>query len=298
MPNESSPRVLAVLGLGHMGRPIAANLVAAKFEVRTWNRSGGMVDGARACATIAEAVQGADVVITMLADDVALRSVTFGEGKLLATLRRGGIHLSMSTISLALAQELDVVHQEASQRFVACPVFGRPEAAASRKLWLVPGGDPKDLEYLRNVLQVLGQGAFPMARPVDAALAKLCGNFMIAATIEALAETLTLGEKGGIPPEQLLEMLTGTLFGAPVVQRYGAMIARTEFTPAGFAMSLGLKDTRLVLEAGEALRVPMPVADLVRTRYLTALARGRADEDWAGLAGVVREEAGLPARRA
>lgn len=295
--SDASPHVLAVLGLGHMGRPIAANLVAAGLDVRTWNRSGGTVDGGKACATIAEAVHGADVVVTMLADDVALKSVTFGDGKLIASLRRAGVHLSMSTISRSLAEELDIVHREAGQRFVACPVFGRPEAAASRKLWLVPGGAAADLQYLSGVFNAVGQGVFSMPRPADAALAKLCGNFLIAATIESVAEALTLGEKGGIPAEQLLAMFTGTLFGSPVVQRYGGMIARTEFSGAGFGMALGLKDARLVLEAGEELHTPMPVAGLVRDRFLAALARGRADEDWAGLAGVVREEAGLPARK-
>ncbi|HEX5819124.1 MAG TPA: NAD-binding protein, partial [Gemmatimonadales bacterium] len=104
---------------------------------------------------------------------------------------------------------------------------------------------------------------------------------------------LALGEKGDIPPRQLLDMLTGTLFGSPVVKRYGAMIAKGEFTPPGFAMALGLKDMRLVLDAGEASRTPLPVADLLRSRFLTALAGGKGDLDWTGIAQVVREEAGL-----
>lgn len=294
----SSGNVIAVLGLGQMGRPIAANLVAAGFAVRTWNRSGGAVEGAEACRTIADAVRGADVALTMLAEDDALRAVTFGDGKLLRELRAGAVHLSMSTISMALAAELAARHEEEGQAFVACPVFGRPDAAAARKLWLVPGGAPDVLARLKPVFDAIGQGAFPMPGAREAALAKLCGNFLIAATIEAMAEALVLGEKGGIEPDALLGLLTGTIFGSPVVQRYGGMVARTEFTPAGFALPLGLKDARLALEAGEQLRAPLPIAELVRGRYLTALARGRADEDWAAIAGVVREEAGLPARRA
>jgi 3-hydroxyisobutyrate dehydrogenase-like beta-hydroxyacid dehydrogenase len=284
---------LAVLGLGNMGRPIARNLVAAGFAVRTWNRSGGAVDGAIPCATIAEAVRGVDVVVTMLSEDAAVEGVTFGEGRLLESLRGGGLHVGMSTVSVALAGRLAEAHAAAGQGFVAAPVFGRPEAAAARQLWIVPGGEAHHLETLAPVFAALGQGTFPMPGARQAALAKLCGNFMIAANIEVIAETLALGEKGGIEPEQLLGMLTGTLFGSPVVKRYGAMIAQGAFTPPGFVMALGLKDMRLVLEAGEESRTPLPVAELLRSRFLTALATGKEGLDWAGIAGVVREQAGL-----
>jgi 3-hydroxyisobutyrate dehydrogenase-like beta-hydroxyacid dehydrogenase len=284
---------VAVLGLGQMGRPIAVNLVAAGFAVRTWNRSGGAVEGAVACATIADAVAAADVALTMLAEDAAVEAVTFGDGRLLAGLRRGTLHVGMSTISVALAGRLAEAHRDAGQGFVAAPVFGRPEAAAARQLWIVPGGDAADVAALASVFAALGQGTFPMPGAREAALAKLCGNFMIAANIEILAEALALGEKGGIPPAALLGMLTGTLFGSPVVKRYGAMIAAGQFTPPGFAMALGLKDMHLVLEAGEQSRTPLPVAELLRSRFLTALATGREGLDWAGIAGVVREQAGL-----
>lgn len=285
--------IIAFLGLGQMGQPMARNLVLAGFDVRTWNRSGGTVEGATPCRTIEEAVRPSDVVVTMLSEDAAVRAVTFGDGKLLASLRTGGMHVGMSTISMALAAELATSHGEGGQRFVNAPVFGRPDAAAAKKLWIVPGGTAAELGELQPVFAALGQGTFPMPGPKESALAKLCGNFMIAATLESLGEALTLGEKGGIPPEQLLGMLTGTLFGAPVVQRYGGMIARQEFTPAGFAMALGLKDMRLVLEAGDGLHVPLPLGDLLRTRFLQALAQGKGDLDWSGMATTIRESAGL-----
>jgi 3-hydroxyisobutyrate dehydrogenase-like beta-hydroxyacid dehydrogenase len=293
MNSASSARTIAVLGLGQMGRPVARNLVAAGFAVRTWNRSGGAVEGASDCATIAEAARNADIAITMLSEDAAVEAVTFGDGRLLDELRSGALHVGMSTISVALAGRLADAHRAAGQGFVAAPVFGRPEAAAARQLWIVPGGETAHLDALAPVFAALGQGTFPMPGARQAALAKLCGNFMIAANIEIIAEALALGEKGDIPPAQLLEMLTGTLFGSPVVKRYGAMVAKGEFTPPGFAMALGLKDIRLVLEAGEASRTPLPVAELLRSRFLTALAAGRDGLDWAGIAGVVREQAGL-----
>jgi 3-hydroxyisobutyrate dehydrogenase-like beta-hydroxyacid dehydrogenase len=293
MNSASSARTIAVLGLGQMGRPIARNLVAAGFAVRTWNRSGGAVEGASDCATIAEAARDAGIAITMLSEDAAVEAVTFGDGRLLHELRSGALHVGMSTISVALAGRLADAHRAAGQGFVAAPVFGRPEAAAARQLWIVPGGESTHLDALAPVFAALGQGTFPMPGARQAALAKLCGNFMIAANIEIIAEALALGEKGDIPPARLLEMLTGTLFGSPVVKRYGAMVAKGEFTPPGFAMALGLKDIRLVLEAGEASRTPLPVAELLRSRFLTALAAGRDGLDWAGIAGVVREQAGL-----
>jgi 3-hydroxyisobutyrate dehydrogenase-like beta-hydroxyacid dehydrogenase len=284
---------IAFLGLGHMGRPMARNLAEAGFAVRTWNRSGGSVDGCTAAVTIADAVRGADIAVTMLAEDTAVATVTFGPGGLLHSLKPGGLHLGMSTISVALAQRLAEAHVEAGQGFVAAPVFGRPAAAEARQLWIVPGGDPAHVQRLAPVFAALGQGTFPMPGAREAALAKLCGNFMIASTIESLAEAMTLGEKGGIAPDRLLGMLTGTIFGAPVVARYGQMIAKGEYTPAGFGMALGLKDMRLVLEAGEGSRTPMPVAELLRSRFLAALAGGKEELDWAGIAEVVREQAGL-----
>ena len=194
MSAPASIRTVAVLGLGQMGRPIAVNLVGAGFEVRTWNRSGGAVEGAVASATIADAVAGADVALTMLAEDAAVEAVTFGEGRLLAGLRRGALHVGMSTISVALAGRLAETHRAAGQGFVAAPVFGRPEAAAARQLWIVPGGDAADVAALSPVFTALGQGTFPMPGAREAALAKLCGNFMIAANIEIFAEALALGE--------------------------------------------------------------------------------------------------------
>ena len=285
--------IIAFLGLGHMGQPMARNLVLAGFDVRTWNRSGGSVEGATSCRTIAEAVHPATVVITMLAEDAAVRAVTFGEGKLAASLATGGFHVGMSTISAALAAELAAMHAEGGQRFVNAPVFGRPEMASAGKLFIVPGGRSADITELGPLFAAVGQGTFPMPGAAESAIAKLCGNFMLAALLESLGEALTLGEKGGVAPEQLLGMLTGTLFGLPVVHGYGGMIVRQQFSPPGFAMPLGLKDMRLVLEAGDSLQVPLPLADLLRSRFLEAMARGKGNLDWSGMTTVIREAAGL-----
>ncbi len=284
---------VAFLGLGKMGRAMAARLVGAGVSVRTWTRSGAVVEGAESATSIEKAARGADVAITMLSEDAALRAVTVGEEHLLQVLASGAMHVNMGTISVHLAGELASLHLAAGQRFVNAPVFGRPESAAAGQLWILGGGSADDLQRLAPLFAVLGQGTLPFANARQSALAKLCGNFLIMGLIELLAESMTLAEKGGIPPRQVLEMLTTTLFNLPVVHGYGGMIARQEFEPAGFALPLGLKDARLLLEAGDALRVPLPVAAMIRERFIEALAAGREDQDWSSIAAMVREDAGL-----
>lgn len=291
---------ISVLGLGQMGAPIARNLVARGFSVKVWNRDAAKaatVPGATPCPTIAEAAESADVVLTMLADDAALRQVTLGAGGVLDALPKGAVHLGMSTVSLAIVRELAAAHAARGQEYIASPVFGRPDLAAAAKLFVVPGGAPATLERLAPVFAAIGQATFPMATPEQAALAKLAGNFMIAGTLEILSEALAFGEKGGIDPEQLMGLLSGTVFGSPIVNRYGGLIARADFEPAAFPLRLGLKDVNLVLAASQQLGLSMPVASVVQQHLLTAVDQGRGDIDFAGVATVVREEAGLGAPR-
>ncbi|BBY94074.1 3-hydroxyisobutyrate dehydrogenase [Mycobacterium gallinarum] len=280
-----------------MGAGMAANLLTAGHELTAYNRSQGKVaalveKGARAARTVAEAC-GGDVVITMLANDDAVETVTFGEEGILASLPAGATHVSSSTISLALAERLTDAHAEAGHRFVAAPVFGRPEAAEAAKLFVVAAGEPAAVQELSPVFDAIGQRTFVVAeQPKAANLVKLSGNFLIASVIESLAESMALVEKAGVDKQAYLEVLTSTLFDAPVYKTYGGLLAREEFEPAGFAASLGLKDVRLVLAAGESLEVPLPVASLIRDRFLTLLANGGAHLDWSALGKVASWEAG------
>jgi 3-hydroxyisobutyrate dehydrogenase-like beta-hydroxyacid dehydrogenase len=288
---------IGFLGLGNMGAAMAANLVRAGHVVTVYNRSFDKAEalaglGARPARTVAEACRG-DVVVSMLANDDAVEAVVFGTEGVLANLQGAAVHVSCSTISVALAQRLTAAHADAGHGFVAAPVFGRPEAAQAAKLFVVAAGDPATLQAVSPVLDAVGQRTFVVAeQPEAASLVKLSGNFLIASVIESLGEAMALVGKAGVDKKQYLEILTSTLFGAPVYQTYGGLIAGDEFEPAGFAATLGLKDVRLVLAAGEELRVPLPIASLLRDRFLTLLAGGGEALDWSAVGALAAWEAG------
>jgi 3-hydroxyisobutyrate dehydrogenase-like beta-hydroxyacid dehydrogenase len=250
-------------------------------------------EGAKIAATVAEAC-GGEAVFTMLANDDALSAVVHGDGGLLASLVKGAIHISSSTISVALSERLTKEHAAVGQRFVSAPVFGRPEAAAAAKLFVAAAGEPGAIEAVTPLFEAIGQRTFVLGEePKSANLVKLSGNFLIASVIESLGEALALVEKGGVDRHQYLDLLTSTLFSAPVYKTYGGLIADRKFKPAGFAAPLGQKDIRLALAAGEALNVPLPLASLLRDRFLTLLAHGGEDLDWSAVGALAAKDAGL-----
>jgi 3-hydroxyisobutyrate dehydrogenase-like beta-hydroxyacid dehydrogenase len=285
------------VGLGNMGSGMAANLLKAGHQVTAYNRSQDKVEalagrGARPARTVAEAC-GDQVVVSMLANDDAVEAVTFGTEGILATLSAGAVHVSCSTISVALAARLNAAHADAGQHFAAAPVFGRPEAAEAAKLFVVAAAEPAVLQTVSPIFDAIGQRTFVVSDdPKAASLVKLSGNFLIASVIESLGEAMALVGKAGVDKLQYLDILTSTLFGAPVYQTYGGLIAREEFEPAGFAAPLGAKDVRLVLAAGEELQVPLPIASLLRDRFLTLLANGGEHLDWSAIGALAAWEAG------
>jgi 3-hydroxyisobutyrate dehydrogenase-like beta-hydroxyacid dehydrogenase len=288
---------IGFVGLGNMGSGMAANLLKAGHRVTAYNRSQDKVDalaerGARPARTVAEAC-GGQVVVSMLANDDAVDAVTFGTEGILATLSAGAVHVSCSTISVALAGRLSAAHADAGQRFAAAPVFGRPEAAEAAKLFVVAAAEPAVLQTVSPIFEAIGQRTFVVSDdPKAASLVKLSGNFLIASVIESLGEAMALVGKAGVDKRQYLDILTSTLFGAPVYATYGGMIARDEFEPAGFAATLGLKDVRLALAAGDDLQVPLPIASLLRDRFLTLLAHGGGQLDWSAVGALSAWEAG------
>jgi len=285
------------VGLGQMGHAIAGNLLEGGHELSVWNRSADKADdliakGARLASSPADAAVGG-VVFTMLADDAALEAVSFGDGGILSA-SEPVLHVSLSTISPDLAVRLAEAHGQQGGRFVSAPVFGRPDAAAAAKLFVVAAGAAADIDECRPLFDAIGQRTFVVgAEPRLANVVKLCGNFMIMASVEALGESLTLAAKNGVERSTLLEVLTETLFGGLVHRNYGKMLVEESYRPAGFAAPLGLKDMRLVNGVAEASRVPMPLLGVVRDHLLSTIAREGDDIDWSGIGKIIAADAGL-----
>jgi 3-hydroxyisobutyrate dehydrogenase-like beta-hydroxyacid dehydrogenase len=286
---EASEKPIGFIGLGHMGAPIARNLMATGRALVVWNRTRekarALLDaGAREAASPADACASGGVVFTMLSDDDALEEVVGSEG-FLERLAPDGLHVSMSTVSPDTSRRLAERHAKAGSAYVAAPVFGRPEAAAAKKLWVVFSGAAAARDRAAPYLRQIGQGIYELGDDPGAAnVAKLAGNFLIAAAMESMAEAFALGEKNGVEARELARIFGETLFACPIYQNYGKTIAEKKFQPAGFGLLLGLKDMNLVLSTAEKARLPMPVASLVKDRLLSAAAKGREDWDWSALA--------------
>jgi len=286
------------IGLGRMGVGMAANLIKAGHEVTVYNRTAEksrvlVAQGAKAAATLSAACRG-DAVITMLSDDQALEQVVFGKGGILESLPAGAMHVSSSTVSVAFSARLTEQHAAAGQRYVAAPVFGRPEAAAARQLFVVAAGETQAVEAATPLFEAVGQKTFVVSQtPKIANLVKLSGNFLIASVLEALGEALALVEKSGVDPHQYIDLLTSSLFNVPVYRNYGKLMADRKFQPAGFAAPLGYKDIRLVQAAAEELRVPLPFAAVIRDRLLALLAQGGEELDWSAIGKLAAADAGL-----
>ena len=291
---------IGFIGLGSMGAAIAANLIESGYEVHVFNRTPARAErlreaGARVATSPADAARSADVVFTMVADDAAHTAVTFGEAGIATTLKPGGVHISMSTISVATAQDHATKYREAGLGFVSAPVFGRPDAAAARKLFIMAAGADEHLKVAVPLLERLGQSVGIVGSdPSQANLVKLIGNFMLSVIIETLGEACAVAGKAGLDPMHLVELLTSANFNAAPYKIYGPLIASQRFQPPGFALPLGQKDNRLMLAAAESLGVPLPLASLVHDRFLTLRSQGLgAESDWSAVALCALSDAGL-----
>jgi 3-hydroxyisobutyrate dehydrogenase-like beta-hydroxyacid dehydrogenase len=290
---------IAFLGLGNMGSHMARHLLRAGHDMTVWNRTLSKADGLRTEAakvgkSAGEAVKDAEAVITMLADDHAVESAVLHSEGVLDHLPKGAVHISMSTISVALSQKLAEEHGKHGQQYIAAPVFGRPEAAEAGKLFVVAAGNKSAVDRCKPLLEALGQRVFVIGdKPEMANVVKLSGNFLIASVIESLGEAIALTRKYGIDPHDYVEFLTNSLFAAPIYKTYGGIIAEEKYEPAGFKLRLGLKDVRLALAAAEAVDAPLPFASVVRDHMLTAIGRGMEALDWSSTAKLAAQNAGL-----
>jgi len=290
---------IGFIGLGSMGSGIARNLLRAGHNLVVFNRTRSRAEelrhlGAEVAENPGKAASGVEALFTMLADDHALEDCIFGSGRALESLPTGAVHIGASTVSVALSRRLAAAHREKRQHYIAAPVFGRPEAAAAAKLFVVAAGPHDQIGRCQVLFDAIGQKTFVLGD--DAATAnvvKLTGNFLITTVLESLAESFSLVQKSSVDPQKFLEIMTSTLFGAPVYQNYGAMIANRQFEPVGFKLPLGLKDNRLVLELGEQTAVPLPMASLIRDRFLAAMAQGLSESDWSAISRISFRNAGL-----
>jgi 3-hydroxyisobutyrate dehydrogenase-like beta-hydroxyacid dehydrogenase len=293
---------IGFVGLGHMGTAMAANLAAAGRRVIACVRRPDQVGrlealGLRPTTDIGDLLD-CELVISMLPDDDAVCEVVFGQSDddldgLAAGLMPGAIHLSMSTISTAAASLLASEHARHGQSYVAAPVFGNPDAAKARQLFIVAAGASVDIERCQPILDALGQRTFVIgADPQDANLVKLLGNMMSATALEMLAEVVAVVRKRGLDPQPFIELMTSTMFGGRAHKIYGDKIARQDYA-AGFVLPLVLKDVRLALAEAEQAGVPMPSVSVVRDRLITGIARGYGELDWTALGLIAAEEAGL-----
>ena len=286
---------IGFVGLGAMGRGLAGRLVGAGHAVRAWNRSpqpGVAVPEGVAIARQLLDLADNEVVISMLAHDAAVREV-FLEGGLLQALAPGTIHVNMATVSVALVRDLVRRHDARGVAYVACPVLGRPEAAAEGGLHLLVAGPTAAISRLDGLLVVLGQRVWGFGeRPESANAVKIATNLALACAIEAMGEAAGLAGAYGVEAGPYLDMLTQTLFSSPAFKLYGALIAEDRFKPPGFRLALGLKDVTLALAAGAEAAMPLPFGAVLRDHFLDCVAHGEADSDWSALVMAGRRHAG------
>jgi 3-hydroxyisobutyrate dehydrogenase-like beta-hydroxyacid dehydrogenase len=287
---------IGFIGLGRMGGHVAENLLKAGHSVTVWNRSPAPVaalvaKGATAAKAPEDALQG-DAVFSMLSNDAVMREIGLA-GPLLEKAAKGLIHVNLATISVELAKELAAAHKRAGLSYISSPVFGRPEMAESAQLVLVAGGDAAAISMMQPVLDKIGARTIPLDAPEKANLFKIAGNFMIASELEAIGEAFALLRKGGVDPALFHDVLAGRLFTGAVFKAYGAMILNRTYEPAGFALSLGLKDVNLARAAAEGLGVTMPTAELLKQQYDQAVEWGWQGKDWAAIGEVSAKKAGL-----
>jgi 3-hydroxyisobutyrate dehydrogenase-like beta-hydroxyacid dehydrogenase len=285
------------IGLGRMGEAIATNILGAGHDLVVYNRTRSKADelekkGAKVADSVGEACSGREVVFSMLTDDAALHEVV--ANGVLENLPAGAIHVPMGTHSVTTLAEVDALHREAGQVLVACPVLGRPDAAAAGTVGLVPAGPEDAVEKLRPIWDVVGRRTFNGGKnPSGAAAVKLAHNMVLGCALEAMAEGLALTRRFGVEPADFCEVLTDGLFAAPAYKVYGAIMVNESYDQVGFTTRLGLKDANLMLAAGQAGNVSLPSLNVYRDTLLDAVAHGEGDMDWAVMARVRARANGL-----
>lgn len=282
---------LGFIGLGSLGTPIAQNIIDSGHTLIVYNRTASkaqpLVDnGASMATSIAALAKACDVVFTIVADDAALKAITTGEDGLLQNLKPGSLHISMSTILAQTASDLAALHQEKGQQYLSAPVFGRPDAAAARKLNFVISGPQEARATATPLLKDAGgAGVWEFGDDILAAnTVKLSGNFLIASAMEAIGESIRLAQASGIDAQKMWEMFGQTIFNAPIYHNYSKIILNKQYEPAAFTARLGLKDIKLVLDQGAKTNQPLPLAELLKSHLDRLVTSGKSETDWSAVA--------------
>src|SRR5688572_2728195 len=282
---------LGFIGLGHLGTPIAENLLANTKQLYVYNRTAEKaepltVKGAELCTSVKELASLCDIVFSIVSDDAALKQITTGNEGIAANLKAGGIHVCISTILPATAKELSALHREYNNYYIASPVMGRPEAAKARKLVFLVSGNAQAIEKVKPLLQQAGAASvWEIGNEPEAAnAAKLCSNLLIISAIEAMAEGIHLAEKSGIDATKWMNVLTQTLFSAPIYINYGNILLKKAYQPAGFSLRLGLKDVNLMVEQASSVDADLPFGKLLQKRLKDSIQNGLGEHDWTAIA--------------
>jgi 3-hydroxyisobutyrate dehydrogenase-like beta-hydroxyacid dehydrogenase len=277
---------VAFIGLGAMGTPMARHLLAAGHDVTVWNRTRSRAEAltkadAKVASSPAEAARTAEVVFTSLFDDAAHEDVLFGADGVLDALKPGALHVSTSTISVALSERLTAEHARRGQLYLAAPVFGRPNVAEEGRLWIVAAGADEAVTRARPLLEPLSRGISVVGNePRQAHALKLGGNFLISAMINSLGEAFVYAEGQGIAPESFLEAVNSALFQSPFYAAYGKVMLHPPERP-GATILLGAKDLRLLRQAAASRHTRLSLADSLAEIFAQAEHAGLGEEDWA-----------------
>ena len=302
----SGIKSVGLVGLGAMGLPMAENLMAAGFDLTCFDVDKSAVEhvaskGAKGASTAAEAAAGMDAVITMVPNDAVLREVTcHPEHGILRTMGAGAIHVSCSTVHPDTSRELAALHVAGKSAYVGAPIFARADGVAQRLASFVVGGDPAAVTSAMPLLEANSNGVFTFGTDPGAGnVVKLCGNYLIAATIQSCSEALSLAEKNGLDRADVMSMLNTTIFDCLIYRGYGDRVAQRSHVPGdplvgpGFQLELGLKDVTLALDVAHKVKAPMPIASVLHDRFLAAAAKGRGKLDWSAVALNISEDSGV-----
>lgn len=287
------------IGMGNMGLPMAQNILKAGFPLTIYNRTkerGAAIikQGCQWAESPAQLAERCDTLVSMVANDGALKEIVEGPTGIFQSAKKPSIHISMSTVSPELCTELEKKHREKGIAFLSAPVSGRPDRAKEGSLWIFLAGEAQAKKTARPILEAMSCKIFDLGEhPSQAALFKLCNNFMILSLIESFSEAAAMLEKGGISTEKAADVWGNSLFDAPVFHSYTPMVCKRNFSDGGFALDLGLKDIRLLQSCADKAQVPMPFIAELQEKLLVCMNLGRAKYDWSAIALLTRELAGL-----